>query len=336
VRKHFISALALVAMTAPALAQGEVNIYSSRHYDTDDTLYQRFTEETGITVNRVEDEADVLMERMRSEGDLSPADVFITVDVGRIIRADEAGLLQPIDSSVVEETVPEHLRAADGDWTAITTRARLIFFDRNDVTEPPQTYAELADPKWRGKVCTRSSSNVYMLSLLASIIAHEGEDAAKAWAEGVKANLAREPQGGDTDQLRALVSGECDVAVSNHYYFARAAAGEVEGLTSSLDQIGWVFPNQGDRGTHVNISAVGLAANAPNADNGRRLIEFMLTPEAQAMLATGAMEFPLLDSVEAAPAVEAFGDFKRDAVSLDEFARFSTRAQEIYNEVGYP
>ncbi len=175
-----------------------------------------------------------------------------------------------------------------------------------------------------------------MLSLLASIIANEGEEAARAWAEGVKANLARAPQGGDTDQLRAIVSGECAIAVSNHYYFARAVAGEVEGLTGSLDGIGWVFPNQDDRGTHVNISAIGLAANAPNADNGRRLVEYLLTPEAQAMLAGGAMEFPLVDGVEAAPAVEAFGEFKRDMVSLDEVARQSTRAQEIYNEVGYP
>lgn len=336
-KKAIVTVLAAVAMTAPAFAGGEVNIYSSRHYDTDEALYENFTKETGIKVNRVEDDADVLMERMRSEGDLSPADVFITVDVSRVIRADEAGFLQPIGSSVVEETVPEHLRAADGDWTAITTRVRMIFFDKAAVADPPQRYEDLADPKYRGMVCTRSSSNVYMLSLLASIIVNDGEEAAKAWAAGVKANFARAPQGGDTDQLRAIVSGECAIALSNHYYFARIKAGEVEGLTpADVERIGWVFPNQGDRGTHVNISAAGLAAHSPNPDNARALIEYLLSPAAQESLASGSMEFPLLEGVAAAPVVAEFGAFKRDEVSLDAVAKASARAQAIFNEVGYP
>ena len=331
-----IAGLALLALTGQALAQGEVNLYSSRHYDTDEALYSDFEDETGIAVNRIEDDADVLIERMRSEGDLSQADVLITVDAGRIVRAEEADLLQPIGSETVDELVPANLRD-DGDlWAAITTRARLIFYDGEDVTDPPQTYAGLADPKYEGMVCTRSSSNVYMLSLLASIIAHEGEGAAREWAEGVQKNFARPPQGGDSDQLRAIVSGECDIVLSNHYYYARAFRKEVSGLTEGLDRIAIVFPNQETTGTHVNISGVALAENAPNVDNARRFIEYLLTPRAQKLIADGNDEYPVIEGVEPSPAVANMGEFMRDEIALSEFADLTQRAQEIYNEVGYP
>jgi len=332
-RKLACTIIAL-AIATPAMAN-EVNIYSSRHYDTDDALYNKFTEQTGITVNRIEDDADILIERIKSEGELSPADVLVTVDVGRIIRAEDADILKPLASAAASEKVPAELHD-DGDlWVGVTTRARVIFYDKNDVTEPPQTYAELADPKYKGMVCTRSSSNVYMLSLMASIIENDGEEAAKAWAEGVKNNFARDPAGGDTDQLRGLLSGECDIVLSNHYYYARAFRKEVEGLTDGVDQIGWVFPNQADRGTHINISAVGIVKHAPNEDNARTFVEYLLSPGAQKLLADGNDEFPVVDGVAPSEAVQNLGDFKRDSLPLAQFAPTVARAQEIYNEVGY-
>ncbi len=327
-------ALIALAVATPAMAN-EVNIYSSRHYDTDDALYENFEKETGITVNRIEDDADVLLERIKSEGELSPADVIVTVDVGRIIRAEEAGVLQPLVSEAADEKVPAELHDDADLWVGVTTRARLIFYDKNDVTEPPQTYEELADPKYKGMICTRSSSNVYMLSLLASIIEHDGEEAAKEWAAGVKDNFARDPVGGDTDQLRGLISGECDIVLSNHYYYARAFRQEVEGLTAGIDQIGWVFPNQETTGTHINISGVGVAKYSPNHENAVAFIEYLLTPEAQKLIADGNDEFPVVAGVAPSEAVQKLGTFKRDEVALAAVANNVARAQEIYNEVGY-
>lgn len=334
-----MQAKTLLAMTVAAtlgagtaMAQ-EVNVYSSRHYDTDDQFFAAFTDATGIAVNRIEDDADVLIERIRSEGELGAADVFITVDVGRLARADEAGIFQPLEMDVVTETVPEHLRTDD--WTAMSTRARIIFFDKDDVAEPPQSYEALADPKYKGMVCTRSSSNIYMQSLLASIVARHGEEAAAEWAAGLKENLAREPEGGDTDQLRGIVSGECDIAVSNHYYFARGLAGEVAGLTEGIDGIGIVWPNQESTGTHINISGMGIVKNAPNADNARALVEFALTPEAQKLLADGNNEFPVVSGIEPSDAAVKMGSFDADTLPLGDVAAASVTAQKIYNEVGY-
>lgn len=334
-RRILYGALALSLLSGAALADGEVNIYSSRHYDTDDALYADFEEQTGISVNRIEDDADKLIERMRAEGELSNADIVLTVDISRIQRSDEAGLLQPIDSEAIADIVPDSLHSANDHWVGVTTRARIIFYDKDDVTDPPQTYQDLADPKYEGMICTRSSSNVYMLSLLASIIAHDGEEAGKAWAQGVLNNLAREPEGGDTDQLRGLISGECDIALANHYYYARGFRQDVTGLSEAIDKIGYVFPNQDTTGTHVNISAIGIAKNAPNADNARAFIEYLLTPGAQKLIADGNDEYPVLADVVPSEAVQNMGEFKRDEINLFDVAAQSTRAQEIYNEVGY-
>lgn len=243
-RHSIVPALLALIVATPAFAQEEINLYSSRHYETDEALYSDFEETSGIKINRIEDSADKLIERMRSEGELSQADVLITVDVGLIQRAEDAGLFQPLSSELVVDVVPENLRDVTDLWTGLTTRARLIFYDKDDVTEPPQTYQDLADPKYKGMVCTRSSSNVYMLSLLASIIANNGEDAAKAWAAGMLANLARDPEGGDTDQLRGLISGECEIALANHYYYLRGVSSEVTGLSEGIDKIGIVFPTR--------------------------------------------------------------------------------------------
>ncbi|MEM6944520.1 MAG: extracellular solute-binding protein, partial [Pseudomonadota bacterium] len=220
-----LAGITLAAMLpASALAEGEINIYSSRHYDTDERLYSDFTEKTGIVVNRIEGKADELIARLEAEGANSPADLLLTVDAGRIWRADQAGLLAPVDSDVLNSRIPDYLRHPDGHWFGFSQRARIIFYDKNDVSDPPLTYAALADPAYKGKVCTRSGSNIYMLSLMAAQIEHLGAEEAKAWATGLWNNRAREPQGGDTDQLRAIISGECDIVVSNTYYFARAIA----------------------------------------------------------------------------------------------------------------
>jgi iron(III) transport system substrate-binding protein len=268
------SVAAFAAFAAPAQADDVVNIYSSRHYDTDERLYSDFTEATGIEINLIEGKEDELIERMKAEGANSPADVFITADAGRLWRADEAGLFQAVESEVLNERIPDSLRHPDGHWFGISKRARVIFYDKDKVSEPPQTYAALADPKYKGLVCTRTGSNIYMLSLMGAYIAHNGDEAAKTWAQGLKDNLARDPQGGDTDQLKGIVSGECAIAVANTYYFARGVAGQVDGLTEGIDKIGIVFPDQGGNGTHVNISGAGVAANAPNRDNAVKLLEY--------------------------------------------------------------
>lgn len=276
-----------------------------------------------------------IFERLKAEGEASPADVFITVDAGRIWRADQAGLLAPVDSEVLEAAIPEHLRHPEGHWFAISQRARIIFYAKDRVAEPPQTYADLADPKYRGMICTRSSSNIYMLSLMAAQIEHLGEEGARAWAEGLLANLAREPEGGDTDQLRAIVSGECDIAVTNTYYFARAIRTDVDGLSGSTDGIGWVFPDQAGEGAHVNVSAAAVTAHAPNRENAILFLEYLVSESAQVYFAEGNDEFPVVEGVPASASVSELGDFVADDVSLTVFGENQTRAQEIYNEIGY-
>ncbi len=214
-------ALLTATMATTAIAEGELNLYSSRHYDTDERLYSDFEEATGITINRIEGKADELIARMQAEGANSPADILLTVDTSRLARAKEAGLLQSIDSALLEARIPANLQDDDNQWFGFSQRSRIIFYDKADVAEPPMTYADLADPKYKGMVCIRSSTNTYNQTLLASIITHEGAEKAKAWATGVVANMARAPQGGDTDQLRGIVSGECEISVSNSYYLPR-------------------------------------------------------------------------------------------------------------------
>jgi len=329
------SVAAFAVLAAPAHADGEVNIYSSRHYDTDARLYSDFTEATGIKVNLIEGKEEELIERMKAEGANSPADVFITADAGRLWRADQMGLLSPVESEVLEERIPESLRHPDGHWFGISKRARVIFYDKEKVSEPPQTYAALADPKYKGMVCTRTGSNIYMLSLLGAYVANNGDEAAKQWVQGLKDNLAREPQGGDTDQLKGIVSGECSIAVANTYYFARGVAGQVDGLTEGVDRIGIVFPDQGGNGTHVNISGAGIAVNSPNRDNAVKLLEYFTSDSAQSYFANGNNEYPVVENVAASSVVEGLGDFTADTLNLNELGKNQARAQEIYNEVGY-
>ncbi|SFC04370.1 extracellular solute-binding protein [Tropicimonas isoalkanivorans] len=330
-----ISAALGILSAAAALADGELNIYSSRHYDTDERLYSDFEEAEGVTINRIEGNADELIARMRAEGMNSPADVLITVDTSRLHRAKQAGVLQAVESEVLEERIPNYLQDADNQWFGFSQRGRIIFYDKADVTDPPETYADLADPKYRGMICIRSSGNEYNQTLLAAIVTHEGEDAARDWAQGVVDNMARPPQGGDTDQLRGLVSGECDISVSNTYYFARALRKDVDGVSEAIDQIGWVFPDQEGNGAHMNLSGAGVAAHAPNRENAVKFLEYLSGDSAQGYFSAGNDEFPAVEGVDLAESVQKLGSFKKDDVDLSEVAENIATAQKIFNEVGW-
>src|SRR6056297_1783579 len=324
---------ALVA--APAFAQGELNLYSSRHYDTDERLYSDFEEMTGITINRIEGNADELIARMQAEGRNSPADVLLTVDTSRLERARDAGLLQAIESPVLETRVPDYLQDEGDQWFGFSQRARIIFYDKQDVTDPPLTYQELADPKYKGLVCIQSGTNAYMQTILAALIEHLGEDAARDWAADVVANFARDPQGGDTDQLRGIVSGECDIAMSNTYYFARAVRKPVDGLSDSLDMIGWVFPNQDSIGAHMNLSGGGVAANAPNRENAVRFLEYLASDQAQEYFSAGNDEYPAVPGVALSPSVASLGFFKPDDIDATAIADNVPAAQRLLNETDW-
>nr|WP_233495563.1 extracellular solute-binding protein [Rhodosalinus halophilus] len=322
--------------SAPALfAQGELNLYSSRHYDTDERLYSDFEEMTGITINRIEGNADELLARMEAEGENSPADVLLTVDTSRLERAKDMGLLQPIESEVIETRIPDYLQDEDNEWFGFSQRSRILFYDKDEVENPPQTYQALADDQYEGMICIRSGTNVYSQTILAALIEHLGEEAARDWAAAVVENFARDPQGGDTDQLRGIVSGECDIAMSNTYYFARAIRTDVDGLSDSLDMIGWVFPNQDSFGAHMNLSGGGVAAHAPNRENAIRFLEYLTSESAQEYFSAGNDEYPAVPGVALSPSVAELGFFKPDDLDATAIAENVPAAQRIFNEVGW-
>ncbi len=325
----------VVSTSTMALANGELNLYSSRHYDTDERLYSDFEDLTGIKINRIEGKADELIARMTAEGANSPADVFLTVDTSRLERAKDAGLFQAIESDVLEARFPGYLQDDENQWFGFSQRARILFYDKNEVTDPPLTYQDLADPKYKGQVCIRSSTNVYTQTITAALIEHLGEDAVRDWATGVVANFARDPQGGDTDQLRGIVSGECDIAMSNTYYFGRAVRRDVDGVSDSLDMFGWVFPNQDDIGAHMNLSGGGVAANAPNRENAIRFLEYLASDQAQEYFSAGNDEYPAVPGVGLSPSVASLGFFKPDDLDAAAIADNIPAAQALLNEVGW-
>jgi iron(III) transport system substrate-binding protein len=333
--KSLTLAALLLGTAAPAFADGELNLYSSRHYDTDERLYSDFEDATGITINRIEGNADELSARMAAEGINSPADILITVDTSRLERAKDMGLLQSIDSDVLEAAVPANLQDTENQWFGFSQRARVIFYDKADVTNPPMTYLDLADPAYADLVCIRSSTNTYNQTLLASIIENHGEDVARTWAQGVVDNMARDPQGGDTDQLRGIVSGECEISVSNTYYFARALRRDVDGLSDSIDMIGLQWPSQDGEGAHMNLSGAGVAAHAPNRNNAIAFLEYLASDQAQQYFSAGNDEFPAVEGVALSAEVAALGDFTADDVSLSAVAKQLPLALEIFNDVGW-
>lgn len=338
-RNSLILITAVSALSAAAYADGdggELNLYSSRHYDTDERLYSDFTEQTGITINRIEANADELIARMQAEGVNSPADILLTVDTSRLERAKQAGVLQSIASDVLERRIPANLQDADNQWFGFSQRARIIFYDKTDVENPPLDYLSLADPAYKGMICHRSSTNVYSQTLLSAVIENYGEEAATEWAQGVVNNFARDPQGGDSDQLRGIASGECDISVLNTYYFARALRKGMDGLDAeAMENIGWIFPAQNAEGAHMNLSGGGVAANAPNRENAIRFLEYLASDQAQEYFSAGNDEYPTVAGVGLSPSVAAMGLFRPDAVDLSAVARNVPAAQRIFNRVGW-
>ncbi|MEO1109924.1 MAG: extracellular solute-binding protein [Pseudomonadota bacterium] len=329
-----VIAAALTATTATA--DGVLNLYSSRHYDTDERLYSDFTDATGIEINRIEGKADELIARMEAEAENSPVDVFLTVDTVRLSRAKELGLLQPIESEILEASIPAYLQDEDNQWFGFSQRSRILFYDKNDVENPPQTYQDLAKPEYEGMICIRSSTNMYTQNITAALISHLGEDAVKDWAGGVVNNFARDPQGGDTDQLCGLVSGECDIVMSNTYYFARALRKGDKSMTDEdLANIGWVFPNQNDIGAHMNISGGGVGVNAPNKENAIKFLEYLASEQAQQYFSAGNDEYPAVPGVGLSESVATLGIFRPDTIDLSEIADNVVAAQKTLNEVGW-
>ncbi len=324
----------LIALTASA-EEKVLNLYSARHYQTDEALYANFTKQTGIAINRIEAKEDELLERIRNEGAASPADVFITVDAARLAKADELGLFAPVKSKFLEERIPAHLRS--NDWFAFSTRARVIIYNKDSVrAEEVQNYADLARPALKGKVCSRSGSHPYNLSLLASIIAHQGEARAEEWARGVVGNFARAPKGGDTDQIKAVAAGECGVAVSNTYYLVRLLRSEKAEDKKAMDRIGIVWPDQKLQGAHINVSGGGMLKTAPHKEAAVKFLEYLASDEAQNYFANGNNEWPAVTTVKAAnPALESLGKFKADALPIAALAKNAATAQKVYDRAGW-
>jgi len=335
IQSRLLTTALAAALAVPAFAEGELNLYSSRHYDTDERLYSDFTDQTGITINRIEGNADELIARMAAEGANSPADVFLTVDTSRLERAKDAGLFQPIESEVLEARIPAYVQDEDNQWFGFSQRARILFYDKTEVTDPPMTYQDLADPRYKGMVCIRSSSNVYTQTITAALIEHLGEEATKDWATAVVENFARDPQGGDTDQLRGIVSGECDIAMSNTYYFARAVRRPVSGVSDDLDMIGWIFPNQNSIGAHMNLSGGGVAAHAPNRENAILFLEYLASDAAQEYFSAGNDEYPAVPGVGVSPSVASLGFFKPDDLDATTIANNIPAAKKLLNETGW-
>lgn len=328
------AALFAFATPSPVQAAGDVNLYSSRHYETDAELYKVFTKETGIQVNVIQAGGSDLIQRLQREGRNSPADVFLTEDAGVIGRAELAGLLQPVKSAVLEAAIPANLREPDGYWFGFTQRARVIMYHKDRVKPADlSTYEDIATPKWKGKLLIRSSNNAYNQSLVASIMHVDGAEKAEAWAKGIVANMARPPQGGDRDQIIALLAGEGDIAVSNTYYFGHLITGSAPG---TYDKIGVFFPNQNDRGTHVNVSGGGVTKYAPHKDNAVKFLEFLSSPEAQKIFAGANFEYPARPGVEVSPVIAAWGmDFKRDPLNVGILAKLNGDAVKLMDRAGW-
>lgn len=326
-----------LATNTAANAQEELNIYSSRHYQTDERLYERFTELTGIKVNRVDGKGDQLIERIKQEGVNSPADLLITVDAGRLWRAEQAGLFQSISSSTLEELVPANYRHPDNKWFGFSTRARIIFYNTKmglDVSNL-KNYEDLANPEWKNRLCIRSSSNIYNLSLMSSYIHYHGTADAKKWAEGLVSNFARAPQGGDTDQLRAVAAGECQVAVANSYYYVRLLKSKKAKDQKVVENLGVIFPNQGNRGAHVNISGAGVLKHAKNRDAAIKFLEYLASPEAQKYFAEGNNEYPVVKTLTIDPVLAGIGEFDIDQINVSVYGKNQPAAQKAFDEAGY-
>lgn len=333
---HLLLAALLGTAGPLSAADKTLNLYSSRHYQTDEALYEGFTRKTGIRINRIEAGEDALIERLRNEGARSPADVLLTVDAGRLWRAEQLGLFQAVQSPVLTERIPSALRHPEGLWFSFSVRARPVFYRKGSV-DPSliRRYEDLADPRWKGKVCVRSSSNMYNLSLMGSMIAASGPEKAEQWARAVVGNFARPPKGGDTDQLKAVAAGECQIALANTYYYVRLVQSAKADERAVADKLGVIFPNQADRGAHVNVSGAGILKYAPNREAAVKFLEYLAGEEAQAYFANGNNEYPVSGPVRGNPALAALGDFRRDSVNVTLLGKNQAAAQQIYDRAGW-
>jgi len=329
------SALTLLALSGAVRANAaEVNIYSYRQPELIAPVLDAFTKETGITTNVLFLDKG-LEERIQAEGANSPADLILSVDIGRIYNAKAVGVTQPLVDAAIDDNIPAQYRDPEGHWFGLTQRGRVVYASKERVAQDTITYEELADPKWKGKICIRDGQHLYNIGLFASMIAHHGEEYTKTWLEGFKANLARKPTGNDREQAKAIAAGECDIALGNTYYVGLMLTNEKE-----PEQKEWaaaikvLFPNAADRGTHVNISGMALARNAPNKDSAVKLMEFLASGEAQEIYAAQVFEYPLKPGTEPSDIVKGFGAIKPDTLSLDDIAKNRKRASELVDEVG--
>ena len=335
---------ALMGVATSVSAQEQVlNLYSARHYQTDEALYSNFTKATGIKINRVDADDAGILARLKAEGAASPADVILLVDAARLAKGDSEGMFLPIKSAALEKASPAQLRAqatVDGTtWFGFSTRARVIVYDKVKVNKADvDTYEELADPKNKGLLCTRSGSHPYNLSLFGAVTEHIGEAKAEEWLKGMVANMARAPKGGDTDQIKGVASGECGIAITNTYYLARLMRSTAPEDKAIMDKVGVVFPNQQSWGTHVNIAGAAVAKNAKNTANAVKFMEYLASPEAQNYFANGNNEWPAVASVKVSnPALQAMtgGGFKSETIPVSAVGANQVKVQQMLDRVGY-
>lgn len=334
--KLLVTLLAGLAIIPVArAADTELNLYTARHYQTDEALYTNFTRATGIKVNRIEGKEDELLERIKNEGANSPADILITVDASRLAKADELGVFAATDSSLLKSAIPAHLRTDK--WFAFSTRARVIVYNKVDVSRDlVQNYEDLAAPALKGKVCTRTGSHPYNLSLGAALIQHLGEARTEEWAKGLVANFARAPKGGDTDQIKAVAAGECGVAIANTYYIARLMNSTKPEERQLMEKVGVVWPNQKSFGTHINVSGGGMLKHAPHKEAAVKFLEYLASQEAQVYFADGNNEWPVVANIKVKnPALEALGAFKADTLPVGKLADTVVQAQKVFDRAGY-
>ena len=332
-----LASAAAAAPNASAQDNKVLNLYSARHYQTDEALYANFTKTTGIKINRIEAGDEQLLDRLKTEGANSPADVIVMVDAARMWNAQQLGLFAPVKSAVLDARIPADLRDKEGNWFGFSTRARVIVYNKVSVKPADvASYEALAAPQNKGKVCTRSGSHPYMLSLVSAVTEHDGEARAEAWAKGVVANFARKPVGGDTDQIKAVASGECGIALTNTYYWVRLLKSAKPDEMELVKKVGFIWPNQATYGTHVNISGGGMAKNAPNKEAAVKFLEYLAGDEAQAYFANGNNEWPVVKSVAFKNAeLEALGKYKADSIGPGVFGKNTPTAQKIVDRAGW-
>ncbi|MFA7594474.1 MAG: Fe(3+) ABC transporter substrate-binding protein [Thiohalobacteraceae bacterium] len=332
----FAILLLLMPVSGPFALAAEVNLYSARQEALIEPLLDRFTELTGIQVNMVSAKDDTLIKRLESEGRNSPADLLLTADAGRLYRARELGVLAPVESTILERRIPASYRDPEGHWFGLSLRARPILYARDRVApEELSTYADLADPRWKGRICIRSSSNIYNQSLVAARIATHGKAETETWARGLVANFARPPRGGDRDQIKAAAAGQCDIAIANTYYLAAMLNDSQESERASAERLAVFWPDQNGSGVHVNVSGIGLTTAARNREQAVRLMEFLVSDEAQRWYADANQEYPVVEGIEPSDTLKAWGPFKADGINLSELGRYNADALRLMDRVGW-